>query len=618
MKRKNIRFLPLLLAAVLLFSTGGLPAFAQTVSDNRAGEGEEAADTSSSDFILGENDAVSGNEPEITISGQSLPGIQAGDITGPVNPIHDHSRHTTEFSYIYFGSYPQSEVTDKATIDAIDKAIIASGTAAEVGKDVWVNGIKYRRISKKDSGNSWFDWEPTNKGYRYFKWERLRWKVLKNDGKTLLVVADKAVDYKPFDEEGRYVTWETCTLRKWLNDSFYHTAFSNSEQNAVVAQKVVNDNNPDYGTPGGNNTNDKVWLLSIGEVTNEQYGFCSYNEASMSRIVQPSSYTYAKGSRKDGCAWLLRSPAQNGNDVMAVNGKLDIGAFNSSNYGICPALQINLSSALWSMTDDGTSGEAGEEKIPVSLQASKEKTVYYAGEALTIDDLKITAFYKQHPAKELKSGKYITNASEINMNTPGKKTLTVSYTSGGAACNASITITVKALKKLSVTGPSGKLAAGKKVRLTLKTTPKGASAASVQWTSSNKKYASVDKNGTVTVKKAGIGKSVTITASACGNSKVKSAYRFKIMKHAVKNIKLKAQKKTLKAGKSMTIKAAVKTTGKNANKSLIWKSSNKKYATVSSMGRVTAKKAGKGKSVTITAISTDGSNKKATVKITIK
>ncbi|MBD5464778.1 MAG: hypothetical protein HDR22_02995, partial [Lachnospiraceae bacterium] len=98
----------------------------------------------------------------------------------------------------------------------------------------------------------------------------------------------------------------------------------------------------------------------------------------------------------------------------------------------------------------------------------------------------------------------------------------------------------------------------------------------------------------------------------------KATYRFQIMKHAVKSITLKAPKKTLKAGKTMTVKTTVKTTGKSANKSLKWTSSNKKYATVNSKGKVTAKKAGKGKTVTITASSTDGSNKKATVKIKIK
>lgn len=174
------------------------------------------------------------------------------------------------------------------------------------------------------------------------------------------------------------------------------------------------------------------------------------------------------------------------------------------------------------------------------------------------------------------------------------------------------------VKKLSITAPSKKLAAGKKVKLTVAVSPKNASNKAVTWKTDNKKYAEVDKNGKVTLKKAGIGKTVTITAMAKDGSKKKAAIRIKIMKHAVKSVKLKAPAKTLKAGKSMTLKTTVKTTGKSANKSLSWKSSNTKYAAVNKKGKVTAKKAGKGKTVTITASSTDGSNKKAAVKIKIK
>lgn len=76
--------------------------------------------------------------------------------------------------------------------------------------------------------------------------------------------------------------------------------------------------------------------------------------------------------------------------------------------------------------------------------------------------------------------------------------------------------------------------------------------------------------------------------------------------------------KSVKAGKTLKVKATVKTTGKNANKTLKWTSSNTKYATVSAKGVVKAKKAGKDKTVKITAAATDGSNKKKTITIKIK
>ena len=74
-------------------------------------------------------------------------------------------------------------------------------------------------------------------------------------------------------------------------------------------------------------------------------------------------------------------------------------------------------------------------------------------------------------------------------------------------------------------------------------------------------------------------------------------------------------------GKKITLKTVVKAEGKNGktvNKTLKWSSSNKKYATVTSKGKVTAKRAGKGKTVTIRVVSTDGTNKKASVKIKIR
>lgn len=173
------------------------------------------------------------------------------------------------------------------------------------------------------------------------------------------------------------------------------------------------------------------------------------------------------------------------------------------------------------------------------------------------------------------------------------------------------------VKKIKITGLSKQLAVGKKMKLTTTVTPKNATKKSVKWKSSNTKYATVNSKGVVTAKKAGIGKTVTITATAKDGSKKKATYKIKIMRHAVKSVKATA-KTSLKVGKKLTIKTVVKTTGKDANKKLQFTSSNTKYATVNAKGVVTAKKAGKGKTVTITVMATDGSGKKATVKIKIK
>lgn len=170
---------------------------------------------------------------------------------------------------------------------------------------------------------------------------------------------------------------------------------------------------------------------------------------------------------------------------------------------------------------------------------------------------------------------------------------------------------------ISVSGTSKKIAAGKSIRLTAKVAPSSATNKAIEWTTSNKKYATVNSSGKVTVNKAGAGKTVKITATAKDGSGTAASYQIRIMKHAVKSIKLSA-KKAVNAGKKVTVKASVKTTGKDANKKLSWTVSNTKYATVNSKGTVTTKKAGKGKTVKVTAKATDGSGKKKTVKIKIK
>ena len=194
----------------------------------------------------------------------------------------------------------------------------------------------------------------------------------------------------------------------------------------------------------------------------------------------------------------------------------------------------------------------------------------------------------------------------------------------GSGVKGTYTITVLereaagAVKKITLKSNTKGIAAGKKVTIEAKVTATGNAVKTLAWSSSNKKYATVNSKGVVTTKKAGAGKTVTITAKAKDGSGVTAKIKVKIMKDSVKKISLKCSKKSVAAGKKVTVKASVKTSGKKANKVLSWKSSNTKYATVNSKGIVTTKKAGKKKTVTITAAATDGTRKKASIKIRIK
>ena len=172
------------------------------------------------------------------------------------------------------------------------------------------------------------------------------------------------------------------------------------------------------------------------------------------------------------------------------------------------------------------------------------------------------------------------------------------------------------VSKIKLSGISKKIAAGKKIKLTADITPTDASNKEVAWASGNNKVATVNSAGVVTMKKKSGGKSVIITATAKDGSGVKATYKITSMKGAVKKVAVSG-KKSVKAGKTLKLKAKV-TAAKSANKKLKWTSSNKKYATVSSSGKVKALKAGKGKNVKITAMATDGSGKKKTIVIKIK
>ena len=167
------------------------------------------------------------------------------------------------------------------------------------------------------------------------------------------------------------------------------------------------------------------------------------------------------------------------------------------------------------------------------------------------------------------------------------------------------------IKNIMISAISDKIASGKKIKLTTNL-PKD----KVKWTTSNSKLATVDKNGVVKINKKAAGKKVTITAIATDGSGKKKTFVIRVMKGEVKKITIKG-KKSVKAGKTVKLKAVVKAS-KGANKKLRWTSNNTRYATVTSSGKVKTKKAGKKKIIKITAMATDGSNKKATNKIKLK
>ena len=84
------------------------------------------------------------------------------------------------------------------------------------------------------------------------------------NGKTL-IITEKIIDKRPYNNETIEITWETCDLRKYLNGEFYNS-FSAADRARICDAENENPANPWYGTSGGNSTTDKIFLLSVDEV----------------------------------------------------------------------------------------------------------------------------------------------------------------------------------------------------------------------------------------------------------------------------------------------------------------------------------------------------------------
>lgn len=170
--------------------------------------------------------------------------------------------------------------------------------------------------------------------------EDIEWLVLEvKDGKAL-VISKYALDCKPYNASYTDVTWETCTLRKWLNKEFINAAFSADEKAMIPTVTVPADKNPDYSTNPGNATQDQVFLLSIAEANK----YCSSDSA---RRCEPTDYAVANGaweSDSGNCWWWLRSPGYVQNFAAIV---YDCGDVNFYDYYYLSINDIAVRPALW-------------------------------------------------------------------------------------------------------------------------------------------------------------------------------------------------------------------------------------------------------------------------------
>ena len=180
--------------------------------------------------------------------------------------------------------------------------------------------------------------------------ENIKWLVLAKENNRVLVISDKALDCQPYNSSyTEEVTWENCSLRKWLNGTFLNKAFSTEEQAQIQNTTVSADNNPQYSTNPGNATTDKVFLLSINEVE-------KYFNSDEARKCAPTAYAKAQGASTNDtcktpsgaatCWWWLRSPGDDQSSAAYVYFGGDV--FELGNYvfsglnAVRPAMWITI------------------------------------------------------------------------------------------------------------------------------------------------------------------------------------------------------------------------------------------------------------------------------------
>lgn len=304
---------------------------------------------------------------------------------------------------VSFGSYPQSRVTDSATVSALDnisKNWVSYGYYSGDGPDgsmkqgdwmkyadITYSGAKYRAViftqyrpyytggtSSSDNTHQDDNGYTPNNTY-YFKYEPLKWRLL--DPATGLVLCENIIDSQAYsntiyqygtDPYGNTAYWNdaehthyandyaTSSIRKWLNDDFYNTAFSASQKANILTSELDNRAySTSYSKFDSETTYDKVFLLSWSEMQNTAYGFPANTDSSSARRAKGTDYAKCQGlgiSLSNECSYrCLRSAGSYSYYTCGVYSDGDLSSYWDVGYtyiGVRPALKIsNLASGIF-------------------------------------------------------------------------------------------------------------------------------------------------------------------------------------------------------------------------------------------------------------------------------
>lgn len=295
--------------------------------------------------------------------------------------------------------------------------------------------------------------------------EPLKWRVLSVKGYDVFLMADSMVDYQAMydylqDKKGD--TWDHSTLRPWLNGEFLKSAFTKEERAAIKTTLVRTSANPYYGTSGGKDTKDKLYLASFEEVSDPDYGFPeSYENKSEARMVRSiSPYVAQRMSTYISSTWttpipyqellgplqwLLRNPARS-DCIMFINksgkeGANGLGARYHSAYGIRPVLHLDQSkTSLFTYAGRVTStGQIIEpEKVSGELPVVSGQTDSVKPKIVRLADVRITSLKRKKSGSIWVKWKKVKGAKgyqlQYSTNKKLKKAKTVNTKKGSSLC----------------------------------------------------------------------------------------------------------------------------------------------------------------------------------------
>ncbi len=223
--------------------------------------------------------------------------------------------YTSGDTYVNFGTYPQSEIKGSA----ITKEI--KGAEYDRQRFATVNGKRYRKS-----------------GPYFYVFDNIKWRVLERKDGQVLLISDCILDAIIFSRKNEVISdWKNSFIREWLNDYFYNAAFTEEEKNAIIKSKIETD---------GEETEDKVFLLSTEDVTNRSLYFTNDSE----RVAKQTIYAVRRGAQtgdESAGRWWLRTHGTRENTVQVVraNGSLAENSYTvmSNDCGVRPAIWVDES-----------------------------------------------------------------------------------------------------------------------------------------------------------------------------------------------------------------------------------------------------------------------------------